>query len=174
MKIRYRKGNLLDLFDKGEFDCIAHQCNIILLSESCGGIAKAIFGKYYRASQQNNSRLLEKISRVDLLGDISIGEKAGFSNYIFNLYAQCNPGPPSKGIDSLECRLSYLRECLHKVRNVMMMNCYTTLGIPLIASGLAKGNLNLTDREYFNKTILPVIKKVFIDTNIEITVVHLK
>ena len=101
MKIKYKKGNLIDLFERGDFDCIAHQCNTMLTSEFCGGIAQAIFGKYPRASSANNLRIQEVLNRIDLLGTISIGEKEILNGLIFNLYSQNNPGPPSKGIDSL-------------------------------------------------------------------------
>jgi hypothetical protein len=177
--IKFLKGDLLKAFDKGKFNCIAHQCNTLLTSEHCGGIAQAIFGKYEEASVSNTNRVTEQLSRYLLLGDISVGVIPGNSKetdrIVFNLYAQNNPGRPTHNIDSIECRLSYLRECLNKVKNNMIINYRTTLGIPLIASGLAKQNrfYDMPDLEYFRKFILPIIEDVFKESNIQITVMHL-
>lgn len=178
MKIKFKKGNLLELFDKGNFDCIAHQCNTLLASELCGGIAKVIFGKYSNAALANNIRVKNGIYNTELLGDLSygyivIGDCVGT---VFNLYSQHKPGSPSNGIDSLDCRLSYLKESLHKMRDIIKKEDLKTLGIPLIASGLAKHNSFKTfdDKEYFKRFILPTIKEVFKNTDIEITIVYLQ
>lgn len=176
MKIKYRKGDLIQLFEKNQFECIAHQCNTLLASELCGGIAKAIFAKYPRASINNSLKIKEVVGRAEILGAISIGDKEDATGLIFNLYAQYNPGSPSKGIDSFQCRLSYLKEALAKVKYIMKLQDYKTLGIPLIASGLAKqtGFTSFDDKEYFKLYILPAIKEVFKFDDIEITIVYLK
>lgn len=177
--IKFLKGDLLKALDKGKFDCIAHQCNTLLTSEYCSGIAAAIFGRYKEASISNTDKITQGFSRYILLGDVSIGviptNMPERDKIVFNLYSQSNPGAPSNNIDSMECRLSYLRECLSRVRSTMNIKYYTTLGIPLIASGLAKqqGYHVMPDLEYFKKFILPIIEDVFRESNIQITVMHL-
>lgn len=173
MKLKFKKGNLLELFDKGNFDCIAHQCNTLLASEVCGGIAKYIFGKYKEACFSNNKALEYYSDKTMLLGKIS-----GLSsvNKVYNLYSQYRPGIPTTGIDSMHCRIGYLKECLGRVKNDMRIEGFISIGIPLIASGLAKQKHfeNTPDLIYFKRFILPVIKDVFKNTDIEITVVYLK
>jgi O-acetyl-ADP-ribose deacetylase (regulator of RNase III) len=176
--IKFLKGDLLKAFDKGKFDCIAHQCNTLLASEHCGGIAKIIFGKYANVALANNLRIKNGEYNTELLGNISYGYVVidNCIGTVFNLYSQHKPGSPSNGIDSLECRLSYLKESLYRIRDVIRKEGLKTLGIPLIASGLAKhiSFQDMPDLEYFKKFILPTINDVFgLDDNIQITVMHL-
>jgi hypothetical protein len=175
MKIIFKKGDLIKLFDKEKFNCIAHQCNTELNSELCGGIAGTIFKTYDIASYINNSTInMYKELRHDLLGQ-SRACKVNNNQIIFNLYSQYAIGFPRKGIDSMQCRLSYLKQGLKDIKDFMILTNYSTLGLPLLASGLAKQKefYDVSDLNYFKEYILPTIKEVFKTTNINITIVYL-
>lgn len=152
------KGNLIDMFKDGEVDCIAHQCNTVLISEDCGGIAGVIFKNFKEAAITNTNEILTY--RQANLSYSLLGKTSG-SMGVFNMYSQYKPGHPTTGIDSMECRLSYLKEALYTIKDAMYASGLKSLGIPLIASGLAKqkGFHNMPDLEYFKRFILPTVKE---------------
>jgi hypothetical protein len=175
MKIIFKKGNLIKMFNEEKFNCIAHQCNTELNSELCGGIAGTIFKTYNTASFFNNSIInTYKLIRYSLLGQCRTC-KVDKNKIIFNLYSQYSVSNPTKGIDSMQCRLSYLKQGLEEVKDFMILNNYNNLGLPLIASGLAKQKefYDVSDLSYFKEYIMPTIKEVFKTTNINITIVYL-
>lgn len=167
-KIKYVQGDLIKMFKDGDVDCIAHQCNLMLQSEFCGGIAGTIFKNFKDAGDANNSFLAGK-SITDCLG------RTSGTQYVFNIYSQIYTGCPNNGADSMECRLSYLKEGLNTIKLYMGANNQTKLGIPLIASGLAKQQnmKSMPDLSYFKKFILPVVKDVFKHTDITVIVAYL-
>lgn len=170
--IKYKKGDLISLFDKGEFDCIAHQCNVFLISIDCGGIAQKIFNTYEQTAVANSNAILTY--RKNNCSYSLLGKVTGCID-VYNIYSQYKPGSPTHGIDSMECRLYYLKEGLNTIKQHMGANNQTKLGIPLIASGLAKQhNMKaIPDLIYFKKFILPTVKEVFKNSLINVTVVYL-
>ena len=172
--IKFKKGDLLKAFDNKEVDCIAHQCNTFLISFDCGGIAGKIFKKFENVANINTSEILH--NRKNNCSYALLGKVSGFDN-IFNIYSQYRTGNPTTGIDSMECRLSYLKEGLTTVANYIIAGNMKTLGLPLIASGLAKQAkaeyYKMSDLEYFKKFILPTVKEVFKNYDIQVTIMYL-
>lgn len=175
--IKFKKGDLLKAFDNKKVDCIAHQCNTFLTADKCGGIAGLLFNCYPSLRDNHNTYINNyKNNNHQLLGDAK-GVTIKGINYIFNIYSQYKAGNPTTGIDSMECRLSYLKEGLTTVANYIIAGNMKTLGLPLIASGLARQAkaecYRMSDLEYFKKFMLPTIKEVFKDYDIQVTIMYL-
>lgn len=176
--IKIINGDLIELFEKGEFNAIAQQNN--LQSVNGRGIALSLVKKYPKIQYWSDLRQRNALS----FGTYDVIEDNG--KYIYCLYSQWFLGAPTNrfiGLTSLvkddfdtrlkALKLSLLRMCADLF--CIFSNNKITLGIPLIASGLArqKGYENLTDLEYFKQFILPTIEKVLEDyPNIELTIIN--
>jgi O-acetyl-ADP-ribose deacetylase (regulator of RNase III) len=115
------KGNLLDLFDKEEFEYIAHSANCQRAMSA--GIAKQIRDRYpttYMADWQDKREPLQK------LGDFSYDPWCN----VFNLYSQLLPG---NNVDYVALRLS-----LRKMAKVISVG--QRIGLPQLSCGIAGGD----------------------------------
>ena len=146
--MKYIKGDIIEAFNKGEIDVIAHQCNCT--TGHGKGFAKILANEFPIINRQSPQRLLGEAMPYYL----------GGGRAILNMYAQYNPGPCRAGTsDSFEHRLKMLKRCLRIANHFFH---YERIGIPLIASGLAaskelKGDM--TDLEYFKKYIAPTVEE---------------
>lgn len=160
-KIKYKQGDLIKLFKEKEFDLIGHQCNC--LGSMGAGIAKALAQEFpdIQPTVKDYKDSLFLFSRYEYtLTDFG---------YIVNIYSQFNTGGCTPtGIDSFEVRLGALENCLI---NINEHNKGKRIGLPLIASGIAKKKSNLDDLSYFHSFILPSIKKCLKD--MKVTIVYL-
>ena len=118
------KGNLLDLFDTGEFDIIIHGCN--LQQNMGGGIAYQIAQRYPEAVDADlmYSRGLGGYT-VAIINDKQI---------IVNAYTQVLPGRDAR----LFAITKVFRTLRHLISNMRV-------GIPMIGSGI--GGLEWSDVE---------------------------
>lgn len=165
--IKYKEGNLIELFEQGELNVIAHQCNCFHLG---GGIAKALVDKYpeIQISPSKHPLLLYGTTESFMVEH----------GLIYNLYSQFGMGPCEPyGIDSYPIRNLMLDRCLRSF-NSFVKNYNSNLGkrvelsigFPLIASGIAadrelKGSK--TDFEYFETYIAPLVaRRIDIDINV--------
>ena len=88
MSYREINGNLLDLFDQGEFEMIGHGANCHSTMDS--GIAAKIKERFpvaYYADKYCSLSPLEK------LGHFSVGCGDNDPGWVVNFYTQFNPGP---------------------------------------------------------------------------------
>ena len=128
----YRNGDLINLFQKKEFDVIMHQVNCFKVG---AGIAKQIIQQYpivdlelrrYFANR-NNWEAFGTIVSVNIENNQSI----------INMFSQFSPGACAySGIDSFEIRKSALIQCLRTINSIPNITS-KKIGIPLIASGIA-------------------------------------
>ncbi len=161
-----KQGDLLEGFRNKEYDYIIHQCNCILLSHNCGGIAAKIFKEYPDAADVNDKILTKNFTEKSVFGSFAISPSG-----VINLYTQLSPGPPSTKSDSKDTfykRMEALYNAL-KLLNTTIIG--SSIGIPLIASGLARRQSNLTDLEYFETCIEPIIEETLTDVNV--LIIHL-
>jgi len=153
-------GNIFEGFENSG-DYILHQTNCTILSKDCSGIAKSIFTLFPDAAIENDI-VIHYNDPYIMLGDYS------GCDMILNLYGQFYPGGPKRALDSFDCRISYLKEGFSKINKYYKEN---TIRIPLISSGLAadkdkKGKL--TDKEYFDKYIKPIVIEFLPDINVKV------
>lgn len=161
MVINIKQGDLIDLFKKGEFDIIAHQCNCV--GRMGAGIAKALAKEF----PQIDIEVIGVGQAVKLFGTYEYFDTE--FGHIINMYSQFNVGSCTQvGIDSFEVRLGALENCLHTINE---NNKGKSIGLPLIASGLARKKSDLDDLSYFHSFILPSVKKCLRD--MKVTVVYL-
>lgn len=118
------RGNLLDLFERGEFDTIVHGCNCF--NSMGGGIAAQIAQRYPLAEEADKKTVSGDISK---LGHIHMVETD--YGWVINGYTQYNPGADVcyDAIDQVFKRVAHLakREKL-------------VVGYPAIGAGIAGGD----------------------------------
>lgn len=159
--MKYIQGDLIQLFKQGEFDLIAHQCNCKGLFGA--GIARLLAKEFPVIAYEVESHF----KAVTLYGtNIAFETEHGF---IINMYSQFNVGDCNKiGIDSFIVRLAALKGCLINI------NTYyrgLTVGLPLIASGLAADQIRkgtMPDLEYFQKYIESTVEESLPDMDVKI------
>lgn len=160
-KIKYKQGDLIKLFKEKEFDMIGHQCNC--LGSMGAGIAKALAQEFPEIKET----VKEYKDSLFLFGTYHYMPTD--YGYVINIYSQFYPGGCTPtGIDSFEVRLGALENCLI---NINENNKGKRIGLPLIASGIAKKKSNLDDLSYFHSLILPSVKKCLKD--MKVTIVYL-
>jgi len=131
------KGNLLDMFDDGEFDMIVHGCNCICVMG--GGIAAQVRARYPGASIVDEEFMVW--NRPDeKLGKFSIYDADGGNGtrFIVNAYTQLYPAKSNTdkpfSYDAFASVLEKLIEFAEEEDQQFR------IGFPRIGSGLAGGN----------------------------------
>lgn len=131
---KYIEGDLLKLFEEGEFDAIVHGCNCHNVMGA--GIAKTIADKYPQALQADADYIIPK-SYIDRLGNLSVSTVIikGRKRFIINAYTQYNPG---KDLDynALELVLKKINQRYKPEK----------IGLPLIGCGLAGGDWKVVEK----------------------------
>jgi len=164
--ITYKQGNLITAFKEGEVNAIAHQTNC---SYGLGaGFAKLIANEFPEVKKMDESiRTVCKNYPQHLIGTPVFTYLQG--KIIANLYSQFYVGSPSnEHFDTFDQRCYWLRAALNKAK---MINPSAKWGIPLLAShrgACQKRRIGLTDLEYFQKYIEPLIPR-----EMDITVYYL-
>lgn len=129
------EGNLLDLFDAGVFDVIAHGCNCF--HNMGGGIAAQIAKRYPCALMVDIDTWT---TAVEQLGKVTFieykNEKIGRSQIIANAYTQYMPGQSSPDV-----LYPSIRSCLQKIYR--FTNSRDKIGLPLIGCGIAGGDWDI-------------------------------
>ena len=146
--IKHVKGDLLDFYDKGSLDVIAHCCNNQGVMGS--GIALQIRERFpyaYDAYIDNyDAHGLE-------LGNISTGWEASGSKLIVNLHAQAGYGSGKRFVD-----YEAFCVCLEKTKSLMKKYDMKTIGFPkLIACDRAGGDWRI---------VLAMIEVIFEDMDV--------
>lgn len=161
MVINIKQGDLIDLFKNGEFDIIGHCCNCIGIMGA--GIARSLAQEFPQIDLEVNG----VGQAVKLFGTYEYFDTE--FGHIINMYSQFNVGKCTQvRIDSFEVRLGALENCLHAIND---NNKGKSIGLPLIASGLARKKSDLPDLSYFHYFILPSVKKCLKD--MKVTIVYL-
>lgn len=159
--MNYIQGDLIQLFKQGKFDLIAHQCNCI--GRMGAGIAKTLAQEF----PQIDIEIIGVGQAIKLFGTYEYFDTE--CGYIINMYSQFNVGKCTQvGIDSFEVRLGALKNCLS---NLNKNNKGKTIGLPLIASGLAADPIRkgtMSDLEYFQKFIESTIEESLPDMDVKI------
>jgi len=120
------KGDLIDLFEKGEVKAIAHGANCFRIMGA--GIAKQIADKYPEALEADKAFLNNPILK---LGRYSLGVSE--NGIIYNLYTQLEPGP--------NFELAALKSALDELsRDVRYFRSTLELAVPQIGAGIGGGD----------------------------------
>lgn len=154
MKLNYVKGDLIELFDDGQFDAIVHGCNCFHVMGA--GIALHL-------NDYTKGKLLEVDSETDYgninkLGLFSVLETD--KGRIYNLYTQYTTARPGKVAVHWISVLTGLHDIIKDLGEGDV-----SIGIPLIGCGLANGK-----REHF-ELVLKQLSEYFSD-RVELTVVE--
>lgn len=158
--MEYKKGDLLQAFENGEVDMIAHTCNATVGMGA--GIARAIALKYPEI-QVFDSKLRKQGNIIGTSQPFFINGKL-----IYNIYAQYYPGKPCLEFDTFENRITWLEEGLLWINQ---WNKGKSIFLPLLSSGLgcdSERKKGLNDLEYFIKYIEPVVEECLIDMSVTV------
>ena len=121
MSYREINGNLLHLFDQGEFEMIGHGANCQSMMDA--GIAAQIKERYLAAYYADKYYSLNPVER---LGNFSVGCGNNYG-WVVNFYTQFNPGPDADYI--------WLKSSLRKFNNEWG-GAVEFLGLPRIGCGI--------------------------------------
>lgn len=132
------EGNLLDLFDAGVFDVIAHGCNCHL--QMTGGIAASIATRYpfvERADNETSIMVPEKLGTVTFVQFMS--ETINQPQCIANAYTQFAPGRADPTV-----LYPSIRSCMQKIHRFTAR--LDKIGLPLIGCGIAGGDWEIVSK----------------------------
>lgn len=150
------EGDLLDMFDQGEFDGIAHGCNCFHTMGA--GIAKAIAERYPEVRAADIDTAYADTSK---LGTVSAAQLPN-DRYVFNLYTQFEIGPRFEYF-ALQGALGQM------LRRIMVLGKRPfRLGLPWIGCGIGGG-----DRQHV-KQILNAFESLYSFYQIQARIVQLK
>lgn len=126
-QMKQRNGDLLRLFDAGEFDVIIHGCNCFHAMGA--GIAAQIAKRYPKAAKMD--RELSSYGDINKLSNSTMAH-VGEGALVVNLYTQFLPG------------LDLYYDALYLGFRKLSKQLRTTdrIGIPAIGCGIAGGNWN--------------------------------
>lgn len=168
------KGDIIKYLKENKVDFIAHQCNCVVPSYGCGGVARAIFKAYPETAQLYDWYLdqhkLKYGNTKEALGTFCWTEK----DKVINIFSQYHPGmgtTDEEDIDYDENRLQYLISALKGINENESVRG-KKIAFPLIASGLAKSERykNLKDSEYFQAIIQPILEEYL--TNLDVIIIE--
>lgn len=166
--LKYKQHNIIQAFETKEIDTFIIQENCTVGMRA--GISKLVLNRYPEVEKYNLEQLnIAKKSPEDVLGML-IPYKLNNQRYIHGVYSQYFPGSPWVGFDTHDHRLNWLFKGLDTFRRI---NSNIKLGLPLIASGMAKNKkLSYTsDLDYFKKYIAPIVEEALED--IDVTIYYL-
>lgn len=150
------EGDLIEMFDNGEFDAIVHGCNCFCRMRS--GIAKTITDRWPEVAKVDSSTKVGDIGKLGTTQEVWVERKCKNEGLIINAYTQYNYGNDGQ---------RYVDYCAVKDAfyelNVLFGNTSFKIGIPMIGAGLAGGNW---------RTICDTIE--FAAPQLDITVVEFK
>ena len=150
-------GDLVESFKNGELDAYAHQANSFCRMGR--GIAPLLAKAEPKVREADNAT--EEGSR-DKMGTFSMSDT--YPN-IYNVYGQYH-WRKYQVVSGRNTDYDALEKGLIAVKENMKAQGYRTLGLPLIGCGLAGGD--------WEGVVLPMIKKVFDNSNIDVTIFKLK
>lgn len=128
--IKYVKGDLLDLAEKGVFDVIVHGCNCF--NNMGAGIAVAVKGTYLEAYKKDRESAYGKEHKLGKFTFANVTTKAGTPLTVINAYTQFEYGGGKINADYDAIRNVF--------SNLNVMYRHKKVGIPLIGAGLAGGD----------------------------------
>ena len=138
------KGNLLDAFDRGDVDIIAHQCNCFCNMGS--GIAPQIAKRYPSARAADNATIkgdsdkLGTFTRAIISRNVN-GETID-EGIVYNLYGQYGYG--GNGINT---KYESLKQAMQKMQQQLKNeNDEGIIGLPLIGCGLGGGDWEVVSK----------------------------
>lgn len=162
--IKILKGDMVQSYKNNGLDAYAHQCNCFCRMGR--GIAPLL------AKANPDVRKVDNATGVgdkDKLGTFTVADTEGFP-LLFNVYGQYHWAKfkvaPHRNTDyeALESGLDYVKKALVATARYRGQE-RITLGLPLIGCGLAGGD--------WDGVVLPMIKKVFDNGIIDVTIFKL-
>ena len=136
MSLQYKQGNIIEALKKGEIDFLMHQVNCE--GEMGAGLAMSI-KHHFPNTEKQYIQYLNAYKR----GNREFGSYVFSDDKILNSMSQYYKGPPTNRMfkydgyempDSFTNRLEALKRNIEKLSPMLKTS---TIGIPLIASGLA-------------------------------------
>lgn len=166
MSIKIIEGDLVKSYLNNELDAYAHQCNCFCTMKR--GIAPLL------VKANPEVLIVDKLTETGDRNKLGGFTKASTENkpLIYNVYGQYH-WSKYKEVDNINTNYNALyqglvavREDLHAYQYYHELDGQMTLGLPLIGCGLAGGD--------WKGVVKPMIKEIFEDSGIDVTVFVLK
>lgn len=168
--LTYKQGNLLDMFEEGQFDLIAHGCNCEM--NMSGGIAQQIAQRYPQAVQADYLSVAlwgtnEVLGKYTISRVMDYGKSKAKERHIVNLYTQLWAGNDFR-LNALIDSLRMLNRQEAKNRGGFLKRLITkkrTIGLPLIGCGIGGGDWKQVEAVFqsclseFNVTVVHYIEE---------------
>lgn len=151
------EGDLLTLFDNGEFDVIAHGCNCQCTMGS--GIAKKIRDRWPIVYQEDCKTEKGNFHKLGLIDGIIVDRSCQTEGIIYNIYSQFRYGNDG------ELYLNYDALFLGLEKLFFTVDSKYKIGLPKIGCQLAGGDWDIVKSE---------IKELVNIYNVNVTIVHFK
>lgn len=155
MSVEIIKGDMVLSYKNNELDAYAHQCNCFCRMGR--GIAPLLAKANPKVRKIDNTTLEGDRNK---LGSVSVVDTEGFP-VLYNVYSQYHWSKFKEAPNRNTCYKSLMTGLL-SVKLHMNKFDLVTLGLPLIGCGLAGGD--------WGGVVLPMIKEIFEDSNIDVTV----
>lgn len=147
------QGDLVEMFDQGEFDAIVHGCNCFNRMRS--GIAKSITERWPEVSKADEQTKIGCISKLGTVHYVAVERSCGKIGFVINAYTQYNYGNDGKRYVDY-CAV---KQVFEKINYSYTYRANKRIAIPMIGAGLAGGNW---------RTIVDAIEYATPDINITI------
>lgn len=131
-KLKRLRGDLVQMADQGQFDCIVHGCNCF--STMGAGIARQIAQKWPQAAEADRAYPGDNQNRLGGYSAVQVYNALGQPLIIVNAYTQYGVG--SHGRDVFE--YDAFEQVLEQLRRDINPRC--KVGFPYIGMGLAGGD----------------------------------
>lgn len=137
--MKYVKGDLLDLAEKGNFDVVVHGANCFTTMGS--GIAKSIHSRWPEAYEVDCDTSYASRAKLGKYSGITI-KRNGYAFFVVNAYTQYDYRPRS-GTPPVD--YNAIRS-VFKALAKEFSDPNTRFGIPKIGAGLAGGNWDIIEK----------------------------
>lgn len=134
------KGNLLDAFDRGDVDVIAHQCNCFCNMGS--GIAPQIAKRYPNAAEADQKTIRGDASKLGTFTKACVN-RAHSKGIVYNLYGQFRYGGQRTQTDYYALADALISMQFDITDNGMSD---AIVGLPLIGCGLGGGDWEVVSK----------------------------
>lgn len=129
------EGDLLDMFENGQFDVIVHGCNCF--NNMNAGIAGKIIRRWPVVADYDNLTVRGDPAKLGTIGFVPIGN----SQWIINAYTQFGYGTHRRQVE-----YGAVRSCMTKIFQAYEGDEKFRIGFPLIGCGLAGGDWDVVSR----------------------------
>jgi O-acetyl-ADP-ribose deacetylase (regulator of RNase III) len=140
------EGDLLKLFEQGEFDAIVHGCNCF--HSMSGGIARVIASRYPQTEEADLATNFGDPTKLGQIDPVTVTRDDLSQGIVINAYTQYNPGADFN-YDAIRKVFFNLSKYVRR----QQIDREFRLGVPAIGSGIAGGDWEVISQMVSNSLV---------------------